>query len=207
MNLSEKLKHCRKNADLTQLQVASRLNVSRKTISGWENGHSYPDAASLVKLSDIYKVSTDDLLRDNRLLRYYESQEHFHQKSKKIEIISYYLGILLWLLSYIEFFQPAGIHSFIIPIAVVTNTLVYLTHFSNWNRFQSTKYNLRAIIFFIFVLVAHVMINIIDSNFLNFMNHSELHFLVGFMMGRIFLVLIISVALEIIVFFHPFKET
>lgn len=54
MDISEKLKRCRTDKSLTQAQVAEKLHVSRKTISGWENGRSYPDINSFVKLSDLY---------------------------------------------------------------------------------------------------------------------------------------------------------
>ena len=69
MKFSEKLKVCRKHAQLTQSQVAEQLHVSRKTISGWENDHSFPDVGSLVQLSDIYDVRLDDLMRDDHLER------------------------------------------------------------------------------------------------------------------------------------------
>ncbi|WP_203640579.1 helix-turn-helix domain-containing protein [Levilactobacillus andaensis] len=206
MNLPERLKRCRANANLTQLQVSEKLHVSRKTISGWENGHSYPDTTSLVKISDIYNVSVDDLLRDERLLEHYADQEQAQTTNHKVMKGSYYLSIVLWLLGYIELFQPAGIHSLLIPFALITNAIVYLTHFTDWRRFRNTKYTVRAIISFFLILLAHVMINITDSNFLKYMNQSELHFVVGFIMGRILLTLIISFNFEIILFFHPIKK-
>jgi len=206
MNLPERLKRCRANANLTQLQVSEKLHVSRKTISGWENGHSYPDTTSLVKISDIYNVSVDDLLRDKRLLEHYADQEQAQTTNHKVMKGSYYLSIVLWLLGYIELFQPAGIHSLLIPFALITNAIVYLTHFTDWRRFRNTKYTVRAIISFFLILLAHVMINITDSNFLKYMNQSELHFVVGFIMGRILLTLIISFNFEIILFFHPIKK-
>jgi len=89
MNLPERLKRCRANANLTQLQVSEKLHVSRKTISGWENGHSYPDTTSLVKISDIYNVSVDDLLRDERLLEHYADQEQAQTTNHKVMKGSY----------------------------------------------------------------------------------------------------------------------
>lgn len=43
MEFAEKIKQYRAHNDWTQQEVATKLGVSRKTISSWENGRSYPD--------------------------------------------------------------------------------------------------------------------------------------------------------------------
>lgn len=48
---------------MTQEQVAGLLEVSRQTISNWENAKSYPDIVSVIKMSECYDVSLDYLLR------------------------------------------------------------------------------------------------------------------------------------------------
>lgn len=40
--------------------------VSRQTISNWENGKSLPDIVSIIKLSDLYQISIDDLLKGDK---------------------------------------------------------------------------------------------------------------------------------------------
>ncbi|MDE5978204.1 MAG: helix-turn-helix domain-containing protein [Turicibacter sp.] len=52
----------RKEAGLTQQQVANHLNVVRTSISNWENGTRTPDAEILVKLAELFNVSVDYLL-------------------------------------------------------------------------------------------------------------------------------------------------
>lgn len=59
MDIGSKVKSARINANLTQEQVADFLNVSRQTISNWENGKTYPDIVSVVKMSDLYNISLD----------------------------------------------------------------------------------------------------------------------------------------------------
>ena len=49
MQFSKKSKICRQKNKLTQEKFAQALNVSRKTISGWENGRSFPDITTLIK--------------------------------------------------------------------------------------------------------------------------------------------------------------
>ncbi|WP_373879581.1 helix-turn-helix domain-containing protein [Levilactobacillus brevis] len=207
MNLSEKLKYCRTDSNLTQAQVADELHVSRKTISGWENGHSFPDTTSLVLLSDVYHVTVDDLLRDDRLLKHYTKVNNAHLASHKICQFTYYANIVLWLLSYVELFRPAGMHSILIPLLLLINLVVYLTHFSGWYYFKKIGRLLKATICFILIFMIHVVLDIIDANFLDYMSHSELHFLVGFIFGRFILIMLISISIETIVFFHPFNRS
>ena len=66
MNIGEKIRKARADAGLTQEQVAETLNVSRQTISNWENEKTYPDIASVVLLSDAYGVSLDSLLKGEK---------------------------------------------------------------------------------------------------------------------------------------------
>ena len=52
MNLGEKIKERRKQAGLTQEQLAERLNVSRQAITKWETNKGIPDIANLIAISD-----------------------------------------------------------------------------------------------------------------------------------------------------------
>ena len=63
MEIGKKLKEARLNRDLTQEVIAEKLNVSRQTISNWENEKSYPDIISVIELSNLYSISLDDLLK------------------------------------------------------------------------------------------------------------------------------------------------
>lgn len=57
------LKALRKNAKLTQEDVAERLNVSRQSVAKWESGESLPDIENCILLAKLYGVSLDDLVR------------------------------------------------------------------------------------------------------------------------------------------------
>ena len=63
MNFNEKLISLRKSKGLSQEELGAELNVSRQTISSWENERSYPDVHNLIMLCDIYSVSLDDLMK------------------------------------------------------------------------------------------------------------------------------------------------
>ena len=61
MEIGKKLKDARMKSGFTQETVAEKINVSRQTISNWENEKSYPDIISVIALSDLYSISLDDL--------------------------------------------------------------------------------------------------------------------------------------------------
>ncbi|MGW9989379.1 helix-turn-helix domain-containing protein [Staphylococcus hominis] len=65
--ISERLKLARKNSNLTQGEVAKKLYVTRQTISRWEQGKTLPNIFAIEKLSDIYQVSLDELIKDTLL--------------------------------------------------------------------------------------------------------------------------------------------
>ena len=64
MDIGEKLSAARQSAGLTQEQAAEHLNVSRQTISNWENDKTYPDILMSMELSKLYGVDVTSLLED-----------------------------------------------------------------------------------------------------------------------------------------------
>ncbi|WP_440857570.1 helix-turn-helix domain-containing protein [Staphylococcus shinii] len=64
MCLSEDLKKLRKEKGFTQEYIAKKLYVSIQTINKWENGKCLPDVINLVNIAKFYKVSLDELLRN-----------------------------------------------------------------------------------------------------------------------------------------------
>ena len=66
MEIGSKIKNARNRASLTHEQAAEALGVSRQTVSNWETGKSYPDIISVIKMSDLYSVSLDHLLKEEK---------------------------------------------------------------------------------------------------------------------------------------------
>lgn len=65
MKLSQTITEIRKEKELTQEEFAKEFNVTRQTVSNWENGKSYPDLLTLVKISDMYGCSLDRMLKED----------------------------------------------------------------------------------------------------------------------------------------------
>ena len=59
--LGNRIAELRKEAGLTQEQLAGKLGVTYQAVSKWENGNSYPDISLLPRLSEIFQVSLDSL--------------------------------------------------------------------------------------------------------------------------------------------------
>lgn len=66
MNLGQTITKIRKERGLTQEEFAKEFNVTRQTISNWENSKSYPDLLTLVKISEDYGYSLDSMLKDDK---------------------------------------------------------------------------------------------------------------------------------------------
>ena len=64
MILADKIIDLRKKEGLSQEELAHKLGVSRQSVSKWEGAQSTPDMDKIIKLADLFGVSTDYLLRD-----------------------------------------------------------------------------------------------------------------------------------------------
>jgi len=105
MDIGNKLKTSRMKAGLTQEDVAEKINVSRQTVSNWENNKSYPDIVSVIELSDLYSVSLDELMKgDEAMIRYLEESTDnvkSRQKLSKLVLVISYLAI--WAVTVVSF--------------------------------------------------------------------------------------------------------
>ena len=90
MQLGQAIAQIRKERGLTQEAFAKMYNVTRQTVSNWENEKSYPDLSTLVKISDEFNVSLDVLLKgDFRMVK---------DIDKKIKKQPFYIGIIIGLI-------------------------------------------------------------------------------------------------------------
>lgn len=65
MNLAEKIMRLRKENGWSQEELAEKLGISRQSVSKWESASSVPDLDKVIRLSEIFEVSTDYLLKEN----------------------------------------------------------------------------------------------------------------------------------------------
>lgn len=62
MKFNENIRNLRRERDYSQEYLAEKLNVTRQTISKWENGAAMPDLKKLTEIADFFSVSMDTLL-------------------------------------------------------------------------------------------------------------------------------------------------
>ncbi len=62
MNLGETIYRLRTARNMSQGDLADALDVSRQSVSKWENGNATPDLDKLVKLSQLFEISLDELI-------------------------------------------------------------------------------------------------------------------------------------------------
>lgn len=61
------IREMRQQKNMTQLQLAQKLNVSDKTVSKWETGKGYPDITLLEPIAEAFSVSVTELISGNRI--------------------------------------------------------------------------------------------------------------------------------------------
>lgn len=110
MEIGTKLKNARNKAELTQEEIAEKIGVSRQTISNWENNKSYPDIISVIKLSDIYSISLDALLKEdeNMIKHLDESTNIVKSKNRLRKILPILIYTAIWSMCILSFWILKG---------------------------------------------------------------------------------------------------
>lgn len=62
MNIGENIVIARKNLNLTQADLADKMNVSYQAVSSWERDENLPDTINLIALASVLKVTIDWLV-------------------------------------------------------------------------------------------------------------------------------------------------
>jgi len=66
MDIGNKIQTIRTTHEMTQAEFAEKFNVTRQTVSNWENNKNYPDMDTLCRISDEFNVSLDILLKEDQ---------------------------------------------------------------------------------------------------------------------------------------------
>ena len=120
MEIGKKLKNARIKAGFTQEKAAEEIDVSRQTISNWENEKSYPDIISVIALSDLYSVSLDELLKgDQKMAEHLEESTNVVKSNKKLTGAILLNIILMILLIALNMLLPEGTYYLVIVFCVV----------------------------------------------------------------------------------------
>ncbi len=69
----------RKKKNLTQMQLAEKLNITDRAISKWETGKSLPDSSIMLELCDVLEITVNDLLNGEVVI-----MDNYKEKSEKL---------------------------------------------------------------------------------------------------------------------------
>ena len=73
------ISECRKKVNLTQMQLAEKLNITDRAVSKWECGKAMPDSSIMLDLCDVLKITVNDLLCGEKI-----SMENNSQKNEQL---------------------------------------------------------------------------------------------------------------------------
>ncbi len=73
------ISECRKQVNLTQAQLAEKLNITDRAISKWETGRAMPDSSIMLELCDILCISVNELLSGEKI-----NMENNNQKNEQL---------------------------------------------------------------------------------------------------------------------------
>ena len=134
---------CRKNNNLTQMQLAEKLNITDRAISKWENGKAMPDSSIMLDLCNELKISVNELLSgevikmerynktvEKNLLEMVKRKEEADKRLLAMEVVIGYISVITFLIlifvaSYIE------MASWLRIILIVFGSIVFAVGVSN----------------------------------------------------------------------------
>lgn len=134
MNLGNNLITLRKKENISQEELAERLDVSRQAVSKWESGNGYPETEKLLKICEIFKCNMDTLMKGKI------------EKTNDIDLKEYDKFMK-------NFGKYISIGIFIILLGV-TLMLFYLGKTQNIKNITEKEITISIIILLLFVLVA-----------------------------------------------------
>lgn len=120
MELGKQIKRYRSELDISQDELAEKVYVSRQTISNWETDKNYPDINSLLRLSEVFHVSLDVLIKGDIEEIKEEIRQEDMQRFKKTSNI--FTALLLMLIvtpiPLLHFLDNLGIGLWVALLAV-----------------------------------------------------------------------------------------
>ena len=118
MDLGHQLKELRKEKGVSQEDLANVLGVSRQAVYKWENNKGYPDIENLIRLSDYFEVTIDEIIRKDPKL---QKKIHVGENRKPLSQFSdagFYVGLILIIISNGGFFELEVLENILMLVGV-----------------------------------------------------------------------------------------
>ncbi len=166
--IAHNIAELRKSSNMTQLELAERLNYSDKAVSKWEHGDSIPDVTVLLEIADLFGVTLDFLVRTahtpDEIKKRFVKPRRYSRK-----VITLLSVLLVWFVSVLSFILVSLIWpnaqnawlSFIYAIPVTA--VVWLIMNSLWFN-QKTNYLIISILMWTSILSVHLTLLLVGHN-------------------------------------------
>ena len=171
-NIAKNISMLRTERNMTQPELAKRLNYSDKSVSKWENGISTPPIDVLKEIADIFEVTLDDLVRDPEAGEYDRIYTAKENKPNKI-VITLLAIILVWLIVIVMYVYGSVLadenYWQLFVYAVPVSAVVALVFNCLWGKRSYT-----------FILVSVIIWSTLASLYLSFLEYNPwMIFIVG----------------------------
>ena len=93
MDLGKKILELRKKENLSQEQLAEKMNVTRQTISKWELNETTPDIKQAKELSKLFKISLDELTENDMTTLVMQKVSNTEKLAGLVLKVSKWLGV------------------------------------------------------------------------------------------------------------------
>lgn len=128
----------RKKNNITQAELAQRLNYTDKAVSKWERGESLPDVAVLKQIADIFSVKIDYLVTAEHTDKTLEIPRKSSRRLRNHRLIAAMSVVLVWLIATLLFVNiqlvlPDLVHQWLAFVfAVPVTCIVWLVFNAVW---------------------------------------------------------------------------
>lgn len=130
----------RKRENLTQAELADKLNYSDKAVSKWERGESVPDVMTLVQLAELFGISVNDLVDSAQTENLPEKEQPAPKRRVNKAVIQMLVSLLVW---FVALFVYVVLDSVSVPkswigfvYAIPANAIVLLSLRSAWRMYN-----------------------------------------------------------------------
>ncbi|MGG0588495.1 helix-turn-helix domain-containing protein [Priestia megaterium] len=96
--MGDQLQRLREEKNMSREELAQQINVSRQAVYKWENNKGYPDIQNLLRLSEIYETTIDELIKnDPTLQRKIDNNQDENKELDDEEMLNpgFYIGIVI----------------------------------------------------------------------------------------------------------------
>jgi len=147
MNLGERLFELRKAKNLTQDDVAEKLNVSRQTVSKWETDQSTPDFDKIVPLCELFEIGVDELLTGKKPVEEKKQEnvltkQEVKEKSAKVvssSVFLYFLAIIVLIVSIPVLNMNPVLATALFLLLIGWSTTRIIRHYMSIHKFEQTE--------------------------------------------------------------------